>query len=212
MKIIGVAIALIALSACSAVQFNPRANGQSLMVTKLDGYPAQLIVSQEFQKSVAQVTPVGKKWGSVTLDVFAGKAVTKSLSSYLSSALPGLRVGDVDDGRQSVMNITPSIASFSVGTDDSPAYHTGMFIPLAQFAMSADVISSVSLSAKVKLCGRADQTLVSQGFARKTMNYSAIGFPELEEVSGSAIDDASDKLTRQILGLIKSGAPEPCKP
>ena len=191
------------MSGCAAVQFNPKPQGQQLVVTKVTDTPAQLIVARDFQQKSVHVDPVGKKWQSVNLDVFAGKAVTKSMSSYLSASLPDIRIGDVDDGRFSVVKLEPTIAALEIGTDDTATYHTSMFIPLAQFAMTADVVSSITLAARAHFCDGSEQTFTATGKALRNQNYAGIGFPDMEEISGLAIDDASGQIAQQVVSRVR---------
>lgn len=194
-----IALCLVALLAgCSAVQIAPKPKGQQLIVTPVKGATAQIVAGQQFQQKVIQVKPVGNKWSSAKLDVAVGAPLTKSIQSYVSSAMPGARIGDRDDGAPASVKIEPVSADIELGTDDSAAYRTGMFIPLASFAMTADTVAMIKVGAEVSYCGGEKKKLSVVGRSSKNMNYAAIGFPELEEAMAVAIDDAARQLSEQV--------------
>lgn len=192
------------LVGCSAVQIAPETKGQQLIVTPIGGASAQLVAKQQVQQKVIQVKPVGKKWGSVKLDVAVGRPLTKSVASYVTALIPSTRVGDRDDGQPAAVIIELVDASIEIGTNDSTAHNTGMFIPLALFAMDAEALASINVDATVAYCGGEPRSVSVSGKASEIMNYSAIGFPELERLMAVAMDDAARALSERVMAGLRS--------
>lgn len=192
-------VALLAgLYGCAAVKINPQVSGNSMILTPVNGATAELIISQSLQGQVEKTNPQGKKWGSVSTEVSTGQAVSKSLSSFLRASVPGARVGDRSDLGASTFKIELEKIGLRFGTSDSRASTAGAFIPVLLFTMDAGVFSEVNLSARVSYCGGPEIPVASTGRAREEMNYSAIGFPELEASIAAAIDAASKGLISKI--------------
>lgn len=193
-----ICVALLLISACSAVPISPKPKGQQLMVTPVTHDSAQLIVSQGIQQKVIRTVPVGEKWKSIDVDVLVGVPLTTSLASYTASLFPSVRIGDKDDGLVSSTRLELIDVSIVIGTDDSTAHNAGMLMPLALFAMDADVLASMAVTADVSFCGGEAKRISVTGQAVETMNYSKIGLPEFERLMASAIDDSARLLIEHV--------------
>lgn len=191
-------VAAVLLTGCAAAKVDPRVSGQTLIVTQDDQLRPQLVLPRSFQEKTEKESPEGKKWGSITVDISSGAAASKSLMSFMKAKYPRTVVGDSQAAGAHDFTLSAQDVHVVVGTDDTAAYHTGTFIPLASFGMKADTIARAQLKAQATLCGGRVVNVAETGEYRETMMYSAIGIDTLAEAAGKAVDRAAEKVVQRV--------------
>lgn len=203
MKAIALPVLLaLTLAGCAAKQIDPPVQGQTAIVTPIEGARGTLVLPLQFQSLVVSSRPtVGKSWGAYTFDIQAGKAMSKALTSQLRARIPALVVGDGPAAAgQPSMTARNIVMGFGVDNGSTMKW-MAIAGPLATMA-DARIVASATLTFDVAIPGKPIESLSVEGLAVKVSSYIMMSEGKLQDTIGMAIDDAASKATQAFLSRL----------
>ncbi|ERT18910.1 hypothetical protein O162_09095 [Pseudomonas putida SJ3] len=191
-----VAICLLAvLSGCSTIKLNPTTSGTAQYRTPIDGVTAQLILSQEFQRTVITQKPsYGKAWGPREFEISVGRPLSQAIAADLKSRIPSTRVGDRSDGKPSSIVVIPQAIKLEFGVDDGRAM--GVMAGFGVLGAGSDAVvgARVTVKAVVTEGSGLDTPVEVVGVGSLKLSYITIDEADVNKTIGMAIDDVAEKL------------------
>jgi len=192
----------LTIAGCAAKQIDPPVQGQTAMVTPIEGARGTLVLPLQFQSLVVSSRPtVGRTWGAYTFDIQAGKAMSRALASQLRARIPSLTVGDAP-GPAGQPSITARNIIMEFGVDNG---NTMKWMAVAgPFASAADarMVASATLTFDIAIPGSAPESMRVEGLAARESSYIMMTEGKLQETIGQAIDDAAAKATQAFLSKL----------
>lgn len=191
-----IALVLLAvLSGCSTIKLNPTASATVEYRTPIEGVPAQLILSREFQRTVLTQKPsYGKAWGPREFEVSMGGPLSQAIADDLKSRFPSARVGDRNDGKTSGIVVTPQAVDLEFGVDDGRAL--GFMAGLGVLAAGSDAVVGAKVTVKALIATGIEPAVPVEvvGLGALKIAYITIDQSDVNKAIGIAISDAAEKL------------------
>lgn len=199
-----VAICLFAiLSGCSTIKLNPTTTGSAQYRTPIDGVTAQLILSQEFQRTVITQKPsYGKAWGAREFEISVGRPLSQAIAADLKSRIPSTRVGDRSDGKPSSIVVVPQVITLEFGVDDGRA--TGNMAGFGVLGAGSDAVVGAKVTVKAFVTAGSGLGIPVEvdGVGSLKLSYITIDATDVNKAIGMAIDDVAEKLGDSVGGRV----------
>lgn len=195
MKGIIAVLLLAVLSGCSTIKINPSTSDAVEYRTSTDGATAQLILSQEFQRTVITQKPsYGKAWGPREFEIAVGRPLSRAIAFDFKSRFQTTRVGDVDDGKPSNVVMIPKVVSLQFGVDDGRAMGFMSGMGLLAAGSEAVVGAKAIVMALVSTEDGSTTEVEVVGTGALTLAYISIDETDVSKAIGMALGDAAQKL------------------
>lgn len=201
-------MAVLAVLAGCAIQSQPQSKVGAIYRTPVGEGSAQVVVSQEFQTMIVRQKPtVGQSWRGRTFEISVGRPLTQSIATQIRSIVPGVRIGDRDDGAPSTVTIIPQDVTLQFGVDDGKAVNTMALAGVFGVGSKAEVMAEAALSSNIIDKHGESRLVTVTGAASRQQALLSVTQGVVTEVIGEALDDAAAKLVALAESELRGSAP-----